>query len=191
MFFFDHHVPLNEQQPQQQQQIIESSDEQETSIETQNERPLTPNNRNRFDNNVWHTPQLDEHIPLMDKKMNSEESNEETIQFVSNPFLPLPTVRLPSDINNSSFIKYENQYKPVQRKIINHNDDYEENKRLTIRDSTLTKFSSGRLGRSISTSTTSLSKPNSFRLINSYIFLLTIFGCFIFLGIYLYKICFI
>jgi hypothetical protein len=32
----------------------------------------------------------------MDTKINSEESNEEIIQFISNPFLPLPTVRLPS-----------------------------------------------------------------------------------------------
>jgi len=39
-------VPLNEQQ---QEQHIESSDEQETS----NERPLTPNNLNHFDTNVW------------------------------------------------------------------------------------------------------------------------------------------
>lgn len=184
MFFFDHHVPLNEQQ----QQNVESADEQETS----NERPLTPNNRNHFDTNVWHTPQLDEQISLMDTKINSEESNEEAIQFISNPFLPLPTVRLPSNINNStSFIKCENQYKPIQRRIINHNDDYDENKRSSIRDSTLIKFSSGRLDRSISTSTTSLSKSNSFHLINCYIFLFTIVGCFIFLGIYLYKICFI
>jgi hypothetical protein len=28
----------------------------------------------------------------MDKKINHEESNEEPIEFVSNPFLPLPTV---------------------------------------------------------------------------------------------------
>jgi hypothetical protein len=49
-FFKDHHVPLNEQQLQEN---IESSDEQETSNETQNERPLTPINRNHFDTNVW------------------------------------------------------------------------------------------------------------------------------------------
>ncbi len=44
----DHHVPLNEQQ-----QNIESADEHEPSLATQNERPLTPNNSNRFDTNVW------------------------------------------------------------------------------------------------------------------------------------------
>jgi hypothetical protein len=44
----DHHVPLNEQQLN-----IESSDEQEPLIETQNERPLTPNNLPCFENNVW------------------------------------------------------------------------------------------------------------------------------------------
>jgi hypothetical protein len=31
----------------------------------------------------------------MDKEVISEESNEETMQSVSNPFLPLPKVRLP------------------------------------------------------------------------------------------------
>jgi hypothetical protein len=31
----------------------------------------------------------------MDKKVDLEESNEEPMKFVSNPFLPLPTVRLP------------------------------------------------------------------------------------------------
>jgi len=39
----------------------------------------------------------------MDKKVNSEESNEETNQFVSNPFLSLPTVRFPSVINFQKF----------------------------------------------------------------------------------------
>jgi hypothetical protein len=51
LFFKDHHVPLDEQQ--QQQENIELSDEHEPSIETQNERPLTPNNRHHFDTNVW------------------------------------------------------------------------------------------------------------------------------------------
>jgi hypothetical protein len=177
--FFDHHVPLNEQQLQEN---IESSDEQETSNETQNERPLTPINRNHFDTNVWHTPQLDEQISLMDKQINSEESNEQTIQFVSNPFLPLPT-----EINDSpSFIKCENQYKPIQRRIISHND---ENKRSSIRDSSLLKLSSVRLNRSISTSTTSLSKTYSFHIIDAYIFLFTVVVSFVFLGIYLFKIC--
>jgi len=189
--FFDHHIPLNEQ-GQQQQENIESADEQESSNETQKERPLTPMNHNHFDTNVWHTPQLSEQIPLMEKKINSEESNEETIQFVSNPFLPLPTVRLSSEINETpSFIICENQYIPIQRRNVSHNDDYDENKRSSIRDPTLLKFSTGRLNRSISTSTTSLSKSNSLRLINSYIFLFTIVVSFIFLGIYLYKICFI
>jgi len=187
--FFDHHVPLNEQQ---QQENIESADEQGSSNETQNERPLTPINRNPFDTNVWHTPQLDEQISLMNTKINPEESNEQTIQFVSNPFLPLPSVRLPSEINDSpTFIKCENQYKTIQRRNISHNDDYNDNKRSSIRDPTLLKYSSGRLNRSISTSTTSLSKSNSLHLIKSYIFLFTIVVSFIFLGIYLYKICFI
>jgi len=141
--------------------------------------------------NVWHTPQLDEQIPLMDKKVHpEEESNEQTIQFVSNPFLPLPMVRLPSEINETtSYIKCENQFKPVQRRIISQNDDYDENKRLSIRDPTLLKFSSPRLNRSISTSTTSLSKSYSFSFIDSYIFLFTIIISFVFLGLYLYKIC--
>jgi len=187
--FFDHHVPLNEQQ---QQENIESVHEQESSKETQKEPPLTPINLNHFDTNVWHTPQLSEQIPLTDKKISSEESNEETIQFVSNPFLPLPTVRLPSEMNETpSFIKCENQYKPIQRRNILNNDDYDENKRSSIRDTTLLKFSSGRLNRSISTSTTSLSKSNSLRLINRYMFIFTIVVSFIFLGIYLYKIYFI
>ncbi len=70
----------------------------------------------------------------MDKQINIEENNEETIQFVSNPFLPLPSVRLSSEINDSTtFIKCENQYKPIQRRIISHNNDYEENKRSSIR----------------------------------------------------------
>jgi hypothetical protein len=177
--FFDHHVPLNEQQ----QQSIELSDEQEPIMETPNERPLTPDNHHHFENNLWHTPQLDEQIPLMDK--NSEESNEETIQFVSNPFLPLPIVRLPQEINEtSSFIKCENQYKPIKRRIISHDD---ENKRSLIRDKPLLKYSSGRLNRSISTSTTSLSKSSSIQLIDIYIFLFTVVVSFV--GIYLYKIC--
>lgn len=48
--FKDHHVPLNEQE---QQENIQSNDEQETSNQIENERPLTPNNRHRFDTNVW------------------------------------------------------------------------------------------------------------------------------------------
>jgi len=185
--FFDHHVPLNEQQ---QQQNIESTDEQEPSMEIQNERPLTPNNRNRFDNNVWHTPPLDEQIPIMDKKIHLEESNEKPIQSMSSAFSPLPTVRLSSEPNDiPSFIKCENQYKPIQRRIISQDDENDDNKRSSIRDPSILKFSSARLNRSISTSTTSLSKSYSFHLIDSYIFLFTIVVSFMFLGIYLYKIC--
>ncbi|CAF2807332.1 unnamed protein product [Rotaria sp. Silwood2] len=133
--FFDHHVPLNEQQQQQQQQQnFESTDEQEQSIETQNERPLTPNNRNSCDNNIWHTPQLDEQSSLIENKINSEESNQESIQFTSNPFLLLPTVHLSSEIDDTaSLIKCENQYKPIQRKIIFQDDHIHENKCPIIR----------------------------------------------------------
>jgi len=115
----------------------------------------------------------------MDKK---EESNEETIQFVSNPFLPLPSVRLPSELNDSS------SFKPIQRKMISQDD--QENKSSSIKDPILIKFSSPRLNRSISTSTTSLKSPSfSFQLIDSYIFLFTIVISFVFLGIILYNIC--
>ncbi|CAF3721442.1 unnamed protein product [Rotaria sp. Silwood1] len=188
--FFDHHVPLNEHyhQQQQQQQNIESSDEHEQSIEIQTERPLTPNNHNNFDNNVWHTPQLDEQTSLMDNNnnnINSEERNKESIQFTSNPFLPLP----PEINDSSSLIKCENQYKPIQRKIIFQHDNNQENKFPIIRDVTLLKFSTPRLNRSISTSTTSLSKSYSWYLIDSYIFLFAVVISFIFLSIYLYKLC--
>ncbi|CAF4424303.1 unnamed protein product, partial [Adineta steineri] len=100
-------------------QNISSVNENEPSNDdVQNERPLTPINSNRFNTNAWQTPQSNEQIPLMEKQINSEESNEEAIQFVSNPFLPLPTVRLPLEkLKDSSFVKCENQYQPVQRRI--------------------------------------------------------------------------
>ena len=50
--FKDHHVPLNNQE-QEQQENVELADEQEMSHETQNERPLTPIHRQRFENNLW------------------------------------------------------------------------------------------------------------------------------------------
>ncbi|CAF0764534.1 unnamed protein product [Rotaria sordida] len=188
--FFDHHVPLHEQQQAQQQENFESADEQEQSIEIQNEHPLTPNNHNSFDNNVWHTPQVDEQNLLIENKINSEENNKQSIQFTSNPFLPLPTIHLPSEIDDTkSFIKCDNQYKPIQRKIIFQNDDYQENKYPTIRDPKLLKFPVARLNRSISTSTTSLSKSYSWHFIDSYLFLFVVLISFLFLGIYLCKLC--
>ncbi|UJR34287.1 hypothetical protein I4U23_021691 [Adineta vaga] len=166
--FLDHHVLLNEQE----QQNIESSDEHE---------PLTRRNRDRFDTNVWQTPQLNKQMP------SEERNNEETIQFVSNPFLPLPTVRhslnfLLQDLNDNSSssnsINCENQYQSLQQRILFHSQD-----------GSLIKYSSGRLNRSISTSTTSLSKTYSFHIVDAYIFLFTVVISFIFLGIYLFKIC--
>ena len=53
-FFKDHHVPLNEQQQKQHRyQNIELPNEQTTSTETQNQLPLTTNNHDSFDTNVW------------------------------------------------------------------------------------------------------------------------------------------
>ncbi|CAF1197088.1 unnamed protein product [Adineta steineri] len=190
--FFDHHVSLNEQE--QNISSVNENENEPSNDDVQNERPLTPNNSNRFNTNAWQTPQSNEQIPLMEKQINSEESNEEAIQFVSNPFLPLPTVRLPLEkLKDSSFVKCENQYQPVQRRIISQDDDDndENNKRSLTRDKTLLKVSSGRLNRSISTSTstTTLSKTYSFHIIDAYIFLFTVVISFVFLGIYLLKIC--
>ena len=83
----------------------------------------------------------------MDKRNIIEESNEET-----NPFVPLTTIRSTSVIdislifhqkfifnffeencNSSSFVKYENQSKPIQRRILSSNDDYQENRRSTLK----------------------------------------------------------
>lgn len=76
--FFDHHVPLNEQQSQEKSQ-------------TKNERPLTPINSNDFDNKHWHTPELDK-----DKCSNETEAN---------PFLPLPNGSLFVYPNNDFQLK--------------------------------------------------------------------------------------
>ncbi|CAF1465892.1 unnamed protein product [Adineta ricciae] len=168
--FFDHHLEINEQQQQQEND--------EPTLHIQNERPLTPTNRDHFEGNVWQTPQLD-------KQINSEERDEETNPFVTNAFLPLPT-----DLNETSFNKCENQYSSLQRRILTQDNDYDENKRSFLRDgSPIMKFSSNRLNRSISTSTTSLSKTYSFHIVDAYIFLFTVVISFIFLGIYLLKIC--
>ncbi|CAF1389539.1 unnamed protein product [Rotaria magnacalcarata] len=185
--FFDHHVPLNEQQ--QSEHNVESADEYELTNEPQNERPLSPSIRNSIDTIVWHTPQSDEASPLIENKTNAEENNEESLQFVSKPLLKFPTTCFPPEINhNPLMIKCENQYKPIQRKLISHGDNSDGNRCISIRDGTLLKFSVPGLNRSISTSTTSLSKSNSWNLMHSYIFLFTVVVSVVLFSVYFFKL---
>ena len=108
----------------------------------------------------------------MKKKINHEQCNEETIHFVSNPFLPLPILHRISEtqknvirneifcLNNlkddsTSFVKCENQYGSIERRTSSSDDnDYQ--------PSSIFKYSSGHIIRSQSTST-SLQKSHSMK----------------------------